>query len=224
MPSLAALLILIGVRTFKADQIVMVWRTGSTQATVFAVTFVLALVIPLQYAVLTGVAISIVLYVARQSNKVVVRRWEFIASSPHPIEVDPPSVIGSHEVIVLVPYGSLFFAAAPVLESQLPAVTSESSRSVVLIRLRGKDELGSTFINTLSRYADTLTAAGCRLMLVGVGDDVARQLRLTGALRSVGEHNVIAATPELTKSVRAGVAEARSWIEASPGPGPVNGL
>lgn len=37
-------------------------------------------------------------------------------------------------------------------------------------RLRGKDELGSTFIKVLSQYASTLAAAGGALMLVGVSD------------------------------------------------------
>jgi SulP family sulfate permease len=41
MPALAGLLILIGIRTFKPDNVSMVWRTGRTQATVMVTTFVL---------------------------------------------------------------------------------------------------------------------------------------------------------------------------------------
>ena len=69
MPSLSALLMLIGLRTFKPDQVLMVWRTGGTQATVMATTFILTLLVPMQYAVLTGVGISVILFVARQSNR-----------------------------------------------------------------------------------------------------------------------------------------------------------
>ena len=90
MPSLAGLLILIGIRTFKIDQVLMVWRTGRTQAAVMATTFVLTLVIPLQYAVLVGVGIAVILFVARQSNKVTVVRWVFPPSSPTPPEQHRP--------------------------------------------------------------------------------------------------------------------------------------
>lgn len=56
MPALAGLLMLVGFRTLKPDQVRMVWRTGRTQATVMSTTFVLTLLIPLQYAVLVGSA------------------------------------------------------------------------------------------------------------------------------------------------------------------------
>jgi SulP family sulfate permease len=40
-------------------------------------TFVLTLLIPLQYAVLVGVGLSVILYVASQSNRVTITRWVF---------------------------------------------------------------------------------------------------------------------------------------------------
>ncbi|MFN8138029.1 MAG: hypothetical protein U0R79_10770 [Propionicimonas sp.] len=43
-----------GLRTFKLDQAVMVWRTGPTQAVVMSVTFLLTLLVPMQYAVLAA--------------------------------------------------------------------------------------------------------------------------------------------------------------------------
>lgn len=89
MPSLAALLMLIGFRTLKPDQIRMVWRTGSTQATVMTTTFLLTLLVPMQYAVMVGVGISVILFVARQSNRVTVKRWEFLDGSTRPTESTP---------------------------------------------------------------------------------------------------------------------------------------
>ena len=77
MPSLAGLLILVGFRTLKIHDLVMVWKTGPIQATVLSVTFMLTLLIPLQYAVLTGVGLAVVLHVTRLSNRIVVRRWTF---------------------------------------------------------------------------------------------------------------------------------------------------
>ena len=120
MPALAGLLMLVGFRTIKPDDLRSVWKTGTVQKTVLATTFVLTMVIPLQYAVLAGVGLSAVLHVVRQSNQITIKRWR-LDPDGNLIEADPPAQLPAGEVVVLQPYGSLFFAAAPALESQLPA-------------------------------------------------------------------------------------------------------
>ncbi|NCD20223.1 MAG: SulP family inorganic anion transporter [Actinobacteria bacterium] len=207
LPTLAALLMLIGYRTFKLDQALMVWRTGKTQATIMTITFVLTLLVPMQYAVLSGVGISVILFVARQSNRVTVVRWVL---EPHgmPHEVEPPRELAGGDVVVLTPYGSLFFASAGVFESQLPEVVPGSAGAVVVLRLRGKEELGSTFIRTIVRYHERLAAAGSWLVLSGVGERVRRQLASTGALDVLGADNVYAATPRIGESLQAALLRA----------------
>ena len=217
MPSLAALLMLIGFRTLKPDQVRMVWRTGSTQATVMTTTFLLTLVVPMQYAVMVGVGISVILFVARQSNRVTVKRWEFRDNSTRPTETTPPTALPPNEIVVLTPYGSLFFASAQVFESQLPVPYGESTGSVVVLRLRGKEDLGSTFINTIVRYHDSLESVGSHLVLTGVSERVLNQLTNTTALRRLGTDNVFQATREVGESLEAGLDRARK-LQVAPDP------
>ena len=61
MPALAGLLILVGYRTIKPADLQSVWQTGAVQKAVLLTTFVLTMVIPLQYAVLVGVGLSVIL-------------------------------------------------------------------------------------------------------------------------------------------------------------------
>lgn len=211
MPALAGLLILVGIRTVKPHDIVMVWRTGPIQATVLSVTFVLTLLIPLQYAVIVGVGLAVVLYVARQSNRVVVKRWDFDEESAFPVESSSPRSIEPGEIIVLMPYGSLFFAAAPVFQSQLPEIPERCDGAVVILRLRGKDELGSTFIRVLDGYAAGLRAAGGLLLLAGVDLRVRTQLRDTDVLARLGEHHVFPETRRIGEALCAASAYAVSW-------------
>lgn len=59
------------------------------------------------------------------------------------LERDPPRTLPAARVTVLLPYGSLFFAAARTLEQQLPDVGA-GNHAVVLLLLRGlqlSDEL-----------------------------------------------------------------------------------
>ena len=213
MPALAGLLVLIGVRAFRLDNVLDVWRTGPTQATTMAVTFALTLLIPLQYAVLVGVGLSILLHVFAQSSKVTLTSWT-VDEQGRMIEGPVPPELPPHEVVVLQPYGSLFFAAAPVLETQLPQATASSTGSVVILRLRGKQELGSTFIAVVRRYRAQLDAAGSRLYLAGVSDRVRRQLDATRATDELGEDAVFLATPAVHESVQAAVAHAEDWVRA----------
>ena len=152
MPALAGLLIVVGFRTLKPERIVMVWQTGAVQQAVMALTFFAALFIPLQYAVLLGVALAVMLYVFQQSHKVPVKAWE-IGPGQYPVEKVPPSVVPADQVTTLMPYGSLFYAAAPVFNAQLPEVTDATRHAAVILVLGGQTGAGSTFLAGLTRPA-----------------------------------------------------------------------
>lgn len=215
MPALAGLLILVGVRTFKLHDVLMVWRTGPIQIAVLTVTFVLTLLIPLQYAVLTGVGLAIILHIARQSNRVTVKQWVFEPGNALPSETAPPAAVAPGDIVVLVPYGSLFFAAAPVFEAQLPTVPVVAKRAVVIVRLRGKDELGSTFIRVLAQYASRLRGAGGALMLAGVNKKVYEQLTVTGVLATIGPENVFVEEPRVGRALTSAIQKAERWVAES---------
>jgi len=212
LPSLAGLLILVGLRSIKPDDIAAVWRTGLVQKTVLVVTFGLTMVLPLQYAVMVGVGLSVVLHVVRQSSQLVIRQ-RITNDKGYTVEVDPPAVLPSGQVVVLQPYGSLFFAAAPVFAKALPEVGEESVGSVVLIRLRGRTDLGSTFMEVLLRYAHSLEAVGSRLIVVSASDRIEEQLQATGVAEAVGPQGIFLTDDRVGLSMDLAMAEATSWVE-----------
>ena len=216
MPALGGLLVLIGWRSLKVDQLVLTWRTGAVPATTMAITFVLTLIIPLQYAVLVGVGLAVLLHVGRQSNRVVVKHWIFDDDKGFPIEADPPAEVPAREVVVLATYGSLFFASAPAFEAQLPRPVGTDTRGVVVLRLRAKDELGSTVVKVLIKYAEQLAASGSRLMLAGVTPGVRRQVDDTGLTALLGADAIFLAQTRVGLSVREAMKHAEQWIEESP--------
>jgi SulP family sulfate permease len=168
----------------------------------------------LQYAVLIGVALSVVLHVARQSNKVSVT-WLVPAVDGFPVERPAPRELPSRQFTMLQIYGSLFFAAATSLEEMLPSVDN-TTRAVVALGLRGRDEIGSTFVAVLQRYAETLQARDSKLMLVGVDPRVLDQLARTGLLRLIGEENVFLATPQVGEAMNQAAAAAHTWLGQAP--------
>ena len=102
---------------------------------------------------------------------------------------------------MLQPIGSLFFAGAAEFEEHLPD-PAEASHATVILRLRDVDELGSTFIRVLERYAKKLKETDNRLMLAGVSGDAYDQLQKTGVLEVIGSGNVFRESEEFGFSMR----------------------
>ena len=212
MPALAGLLILVGCRTVKPADLASVWRTGIVQKAVLGTTFALTMVIPLQYAVLAGVGVSVILHVIRQSNQVTIKRWRLDPAGDL-IETNPPASLPAREVVALQPYGSLFFAAAPVLNACLPAVTEDSRSAVVILRLRGRTELGTTIMDVLARYARSLTATGSKLVIVSANQRIQEQLRVTGVTGLIGPGNIYTGDERIGATLKRAYADAEKWIE-----------
>ncbi|HUW04344.1 MAG TPA: SulP family inorganic anion transporter [Acidimicrobiales bacterium] len=210
MPALAGLLIVVGFRTVKPDNIVGVWKTGQVQAATMTVTLVLTILIPLQFAVLAGVGLSTILFVIRQSNDLVVKRLLFEDGGVR--EVEPPATVSPNEVVLIQPYGSLFFASASAFEDQIPDVTADTRHSVVIVRLRGRTDLGSTLSETLARYAADLAAADSRLLLISDDERVLDQLEVAGVTALLGEGNLYRSDEWLGRTMRRAHDDAVEWI------------
>ena len=213
MPSLAALLIVAGYQGLRVQEAVLAWNTNKISKVVMSVTFVATLVVPLQFAILLGMAISIVLHVFRESNKVVVTQW-LLQPEGFPLEQPAPKRLPSHQLTLLHVYGSLFFAAAKSMEEMLPDV-GDATHAVVAINLRGKSQIGSTFVTVLQHYSQALRNQDSKLMLVGVDPAVRDQLAKTGVLKLIGEENVFLATPQLGTALNQAVAAANAWLGPS---------
>jgi len=220
MSALAALLIVAGFQGLRVPQAVTIWNTSRVAAVVMIITFVATLLVPLQFAVLLGMVLSIVLHVFRQSNKVLVTQW-VLQPQGFPLEVPAPKQAPSNQLTFLHVYGSLFFAAAKNVEEMLPDV-SNTSHAVVAISLRGQGEIGSTFMTVLQRYAEALQARDSKLMLIGVDAAARDQLAKTGVLKLIGAENVFLATPQIGGAMNRAVAAAHAWL-GQPPDGPVLG-
>ena len=153
-----------------------------------------------------------ILHVIRQSNQVTIKRWRLDPAGDL-IETDPPASLPAREVVALQPYGSPFFAAAPVLNACLPAVTEDSRSAVVILRLRGRTELGTTIMDVLARYARSLTATGSKLVIVSANQRIQEQLRVTGVTGLIGPGNIYTGDERIGATLKRAYADAEKWIE-----------
>ena len=176
-------------------------------------TFIATLALPLQYAVFLGVLLSILVHVFRSAERVEIS--EIVPLEGGRYEERPaPKELPSRQVIALFPRGSLFFAGAAEFEDNLPAV-GDAQGMVVVLGLRGRNEIGSTFLRIIERYAESIKASQGKLVLAGVGEQVYTQLEKTGVLSSLGSENVYRATSILGESADVAIEDARQWLASS---------
>jgi sulfate permease, SulP family len=210
MAALAALMILAGVGAIDLREARSIWRTGGAARLSIATTFGATLLLSVPQAVAVGVGLSIILAVAASATDVSLRALVPRGDGRFS-ETDPPERLPSHAVTALDVYGSLFFAGARTLRDSLPSPAG-AVRPVVVLRLRGRTQVGSTLIDVLDDYADDLRRAGGRLYLSGVDPGLAEQLRRTGKIEV--EHDVwLAPAEELVgNSTTDAIARANVWL------------
>jgi SulP family sulfate permease len=210
MPALAGLVIVAGVQMINMTSIQTVWQTNTVSRTIMLITFGSTLVMPLQYAVLVGVAISILLMVFQQSNTVRVVEW-VVGESGWPIERSAPKKLKSGKVTILYTYGNLFYAAADTFEKSLPAIEN-ASKPVVILLLRGYEDVGSTVSEVFRRYALSLQDNHGKLILAGVSSALRNQLKRTGMVDLIGKENIFPATKTIGEAGNAALRAATDWL------------
>lgn len=212
LSGLAGMLVIIGVDTIPIARIVRIFRTGLVPVTVMLTTFALTLVIPLQFAVLVGVGVSLVLFVIGESSRLDLKRL-IVAKDGGIREVEPPATLGSREVVVIQPYGTVFFASAQSLVEQLPQVVPETQRSVLILRLRGEQAPSATLIGSLVRYGARLREAGCRFVVVTTSDELIDNLDEAETMRDLPGLRTYRGSDRLGATVRQAYVDATAWVE-----------
>jgi sulfate permease, SulP family len=209
MASLAALLIYTASLSIKFSVISTVQATSLQSTFVMIATFIATLLIPLQNAVLLGIVLAGVLFVYKAAADVKLMQLRQVGEDI--VETPAPEVLTSASVTVLEIYGSVFYAGARTLGAKLPTATN-AQNAIVILRIRGYEDVGSTFLNVVQVYAERLRQNGGALLLAGVSEAVKRRMARTGHLDLIGEENVFVASEILGRSSRAALAAGEALL------------
>lgn len=207
---LSALLVVAGIRAIDTAAIAGVWASSRRSAIVMAVTFVATLLIPIQYAVLLGIVLTVARHIYAQGVDARIVGIE-LTDDGRLAETTAPTRVEPNSVTVIQAYGSLAFAGAQALQDTLPDA-SGARGAIVVVRLRGQEAPGSTLVEVLRRYHSTLAREGATLMLAGVGGSLRAQLTRTGVIDEIGRANVFYATQIITDATIQAIVEARRRV------------
>jgi SulP family sulfate permease len=210
LAALAGMLVMVGFSMINVGRLQTVYFTGKTPVVVMLITLVATLFLPIQVAVGIGVILHIVLYVFSSSEAVRIERLVRHESGGL-AESEVPKALESDQTYILYPVGNLFFAGAAELEENLPD-PGDAQRAVVILALRDRDEVGSTFINVIKRYTKELEESGNKLKLSGLSSRVLEQLERTGVLATLGNEDIYPATDVMGEATLKAEMDAEAWI------------
>ena len=208
VPPLGAILIFAAIGSLRPGEVASILRTGRVSQVVVITTFAATLFLPVAAAVGIGVALSLLLQLNQEAMDLAV--VELIPRDDGRFEErKPPAVLTSFHVTVLDVYGSLLYAGARTLQARLPA-PGDARSPVVVLRLRRRTSLGSTFVKVVADYADQLVDSGGRLYLSGLDPSLTEQLHRTGHVD--GPVRAFEATPIVGESTQAAYLDAEAWL------------
>ncbi|WP_068165216.1 SulP family inorganic anion transporter [Rhodococcus phenolicus] len=213
MAVIGGLVLVIGVElvTGRWPDIRLVFRTAPWSAVAMLVTFFATTQIPLQYAILLGAVLSLLLYCGQAS-----RAAKLVALEPGDDHrwrvVDLPRECPSGQVTVLHYAGVGLFAEVPRIDESWPSIRNTRNGVVVLSVRTMPDVPSATVIRDLTRHARTLAGNGSLLVIAGVTPDLARIFGHSGLTDTIGRDNIIESTDELLGALDTALARARAWL------------
>jgi SulP family sulfate permease len=210
MSTLAAVLILAAVGSFRSGSVRAILRTGRVSQIAVIATFVATLFLPVAAAVGAGLVISLLMQMNREAQDL-----RIVQLIPQPdgrfTEHPAPRTLASREVVLLDVYGSLFYAGARTLQAHLPD-PAHAQHPAVVLRLRGRVTLGATSFAVLADYAERLAAVGGCFSLSGVDPALMAQIDHNRTLEQAGNVRVFEVTKVVGETSLEAYHAARAWL------------
>ncbi|MBI3392948.1 MAG: SulP family inorganic anion transporter, partial [Nitrospirae bacterium] len=193
IPALAGLLMIVAYSMVDRQQLALAYKATRTDRRVLISTGVATLLLDLEFAVLLGVLISIVLFLRKVSAP---RVMNLIPNGRMKLrelesceEMCPQMMIAQTE-------GGLFFGSVSGFEEALEHATRCHGTKVLNLRMKAVSMIDATGVHALELMWEQLRSDGRELYLSGVSPDVRRVLAWSGFDKKIGEDHILSSTHE----------------------------
>jgi SulP family sulfate permease len=176
-PALAGLLIVTAVRLVDRRRLVYALRASRFDAALVIATALTAVFVGVEYSILIGVALSVVMFVPRAAR---LQATELTVAPDRVIRGRQPDDPPCRHLVVYDLEGELFFGAAPELDRYLDELRDRAQASgtrVVILRLRRTRHPDLVCLERLEHFLRDLEAHGVVVLLSGVGADIAKTMK-----------------------------------------------
>lgn len=192
--SLAVVVIFTAIALIQPGPIRIAMRSTPSDAAVFLLTFIGALVAPLNVAIFLGVAISIIFFLRQASSTQLV---EYTFNEEGTLaELDKPQGRQHPQISIIHVEGELFFGAADLFRDQVRRVAGDANLKVIILRMRNARHLDATSVMALEELIRYVRETDRHLLISGATRDVYRVMRDSGMLNVLGRDNFFLGSPQ----------------------------
>jgi SulP family sulfate permease len=212
LAALAAVLFVVAFQLIQFTYPLRVWRADHSDAIVFLVTLFATVLLPLEYAIFTGIFLNIAFYLQSASR---LHMNEIVPTAGGTFLERPIyDRAGQRQVLFLQLEGELFFAVADELHEQLHAVRRSGVR-VVILRLRRTHSIDASVLHVLEQFIQDMRSSGAHVLLCGLREELKDRLDRYGLLKLIGRENVFMTGGGVFTSAKRAVQRARELIDRS---------
>jgi SulP family sulfate permease len=191
--SLAVLIICVAISLISQRNIRICLSATGSDALVFLFTLAATLLVPLHVAIFTGVGMSVVLYLRKASQPMLVE-YEFNQEG-NLAEAQKSGVRQNPAVSIVHVEGELFFGSADLFRTQIQRTCADPNLRIIILRLKNARHLDATCVIAIEELVRLLRRDGRELLISGVQKDIYRVLRDSGLIDVIGKDNTFPASP-----------------------------
>ncbi len=166
------------------------------------------LIVPLHWAILAGLAVSIAAFLKKVSR---LHLFEMVSGTQHFREHEIDEHTGQTPITMLQVEGPLFFAQAEELEAQLGAVLERGPR-VTILRMRRTQQIDFSVLATLHQLAARYLRQGGTLIICGLTPAMHARLRASALGRLLPDAHLIETTRQVFGSAHRAIQLARAQL------------
>jgi len=187
--ALAAVLLVTAYSMIHKEKIVRIWRGTRGDAAIMVATFLATLLLPLQFAVLSGIMLSLAIHIVRTSvpRVIPVLPAKNFSHFTHQPEKTPCPQIAIFDI-----FGDLYFGAVNHVEDILREyLENNPNQKYLLLRMFSVDNCDISGIHTLEGIVDLMRDRGGDVYFMRVQDPVMERMRSTGFCKNLGDDHFL---------------------------------
>jgi SulP family sulfate permease len=184
--ALAGILLISAYRLVDRKQLMYHLRTSRFDLQIVLATALSAVLINVEFCILIGVFLSVILYVGRAAR---VHLTEMTISSDRVIRERIPSDTRCDRVLLFSLEGELFFGSAPDLQAHFETIEGaiQGTTKVIVLRVKRVRNPDAVSLELFERFIRHIRQRGVHLLFCGVRSDFASMMHSSGVEALLGK-------------------------------------
>lgn len=190
---LGVLVISIGLSLINRHVLRIVWNATVSDRVVFITTFLAALLIRLDFAIILGTGTSVLLFLRKAAQPELTEFTHDAEGQLTPMEETEEKAV--QEISIVHVEGDLFFGASELFRDQMRRVCEKPELRVVILKMRNAYHLDATSVLALEELIRYMKEENRTLLITEVRKDAVRIFKNSGLINVIGRENIFPDNP-----------------------------